>query len=288
MLALGVTLPAAVASYTVVHPARAAVVDAAGLGERVTIPVGDDLRLIGRWRQVNRPQGTIVLLHGYGTNKTQMLPIAHFLNQAGFNTLAYDARAHGESGGALTTVGGLETADLGRVLDWLGQRGISSRIGAFGYSMGAATAVLRAAQDPRLQAVATEGCFSTLNDLLAVAFPVFFHLPSWPYAPVAVRMAEWQAGFSAANVRPVDAVGRLGLRPMLIMGGMADTIATPAQTLALAQQAHHPQLWLIPNARHVEGFETSPQAYTRRVVDFFRAGLASAFAQLPAVASAQG
>jgi pimeloyl-ACP methyl ester carboxylesterase len=270
--------PAAVASYHVLHPERLAHAEGVGLGEAVAIPGADGITLAGRWKPATQPLGTVVLLHGYGRDKSQMLAAAHFLHQARFNTLAYDARAHGESGGDTCSVGAREQADLGRVLDWLAGRGIRDRIGALGYSMGGATTVLTAAADPRLQAVAVEGCFSSLDALLDVAFPVFFHLPSGPYAWLSVRFCEWQAGFSAASLRPVDAIGRLGNRPVLIMGGMADRIATPAQTLALAHGAVRSQLWMIPDSRHVQGFAKAPAAYTQRVTTFFQTALTSALA----------
>jgi alpha-beta hydrolase superfamily lysophospholipase len=273
--------PAAVASYNVVHPERRAHSEAPGLGEAVAIPGADGITLAGRWKAATRPIGTVVLLHGYGRDKSQMLSAAHFLHQAHFHTLAYDARAHGQSTGTQSTVGAREQADLKKVLDWLGTRGITDRIGALGFSMGGATAIMTAADEPRLQAVATEGCFSTLDTLLGVAFPVFFHLPSLPYAPLAVRFCEWQAGFAAADLRPVEAIGRLGNRPVFVMGGMADRIATPAQTLALAHGALRAQLWLIPDARHVQGFSKHPGEYRLRVTAFFQTALASALATLP-------
>ncbi|MBC7542074.1 MAG: alpha/beta fold hydrolase, partial [Candidatus Sericytochromatia bacterium] len=194
--------PAAFASYTVLHPERLRM-DAAGMGEPVQIPGADGVSLAGRWHPVAKPLGTVILLHGYGQDKTQMMPAAHFLRQARFNTLAYDARAHGDSAGTMTTVGSIETQDLSKVLDWLTVKGVHTNVGALGYSMGAATAIYCAARDPRLSAVAIEGCFSTLDRLLGVAFPVFFHLPSFPYGPLSVRLTEWQAGISVARQRPV-------------------------------------------------------------------------------------
>jgi alpha-beta hydrolase superfamily lysophospholipase len=271
-------VPAAIASYNVVHPERHAHAEGPGLGQAVGIPAADGITLAGRWKPAERPAGTVILLHGYGRDKTQMLAAAHFLHQAHFNTLAYDARAHGESSGDTSTVGAREQADLKKTLDWLASRGVRDRIGVLGYSMGGATAVLTAADDPRLQAVAVEGCFSTLNTLLDGAFPVFFHLPSFPYSGLAVRLCEWQAGFSAGDLRPVDAIGRLGNRPVLVMNGMADRIATPAQALSLVHGAMRAQLWLIPESRHIQGFAKRPGEYSRRVTTFFQTALTSALA----------
>jgi pimeloyl-ACP methyl ester carboxylesterase len=105
---------------------------------------------------------------------------------------------------------------------------------------------------------------------------------------LAVRFCEWQAGFAAADLRPVDAIGRLGNRPVFVMGGMADGIATPDQTLALAHGALRAQLWLIPDARHIQGFAKRPGEYRQRVTTFFQTALASALAGLMPVQVARG
>lgn len=279
--------PAAVASYNVVHPGRHPHAEGEGLGEAVAIPATDGITLAGRWKACDHPKGTVVLLHGYGRDKTQMLAAAHFLHQAGFNTLAYDARAHGESGGETSTVGAREQADLSKTVDWLASRGVREHIGALGYSMGGATAIMAAARDERLEAVAVEGCYSTLNTLLDGAFPVFFHLPAFPYSALAVRFCEWQAGFAASDLRPVDAIGRLGNRPVFVMNGMADRIATPPQALALVHGALRAQLWLIPESRHIQGFSKRPAEYRRRVTAFFETSLTSALALSDTVHLAQ-
>ena len=271
-------VPAAVASYHVVHPGRRHDSSVRPLGAAVTLVGRDGTRLAGHWWPAPGAPGTVVLLHGYGMESSQMVPYARFLHRAGFHVLTYDARAHGESAGATCTVGALEQEDLRGALDWLGRQGAVGPIGALGLSMGAATAVLAASQDTRLTAVVSESCFSTLRDLLDVAFPVFFHLPSFPYAGLAVPLAEWQAGMPLARLRPIDAIAGLGQRPVFVIGGLADRIATPAQTLALAQHYQRGQLWLVPGAGHTQGWVARPRDYERRVTAFFQASLATRLA----------
>jgi dipeptidyl aminopeptidase/acylaminoacyl peptidase len=68
----------------------------------------------------------VVLLHGYGSTRTQMLARAKLLSANGYAALLYDARAHGQSEGSLASFGYYETRDLLGALDWLRTRGFVS------------------------------------------------------------------------------------------------------------------------------------------------------------------
>src|SRR5205823_689619 len=66
--------------------------------ERTTLLTEDRLRLAAWWMPAVAPDApTVVFLHGYGASKAQSLAVAPFLHQAGYQVLAFDFRAHGES-----------------------------------------------------------------------------------------------------------------------------------------------------------------------------------------------
>lgn len=81
--------------------------------------------LAGWFVPVAETRKAVVLLHGYGTTRTQMLARARFFHDQGFAALLYDARGHGESGEALVSFGLFETRDLLGALDWLRSRGFT-------------------------------------------------------------------------------------------------------------------------------------------------------------------
>ena len=123
----------------------------------LTITTADGVRLAA-WlipdaaRRAPRDTAAIVLLHGYPANKADLLPIAGALH-ARFTVLLVDFRSFGKSEGRATTLGFRERSDLRSAVDALAQRG-HARIGVFGYSLGGAVALLGAAEDPRIRAVA--------------------------------------------------------------------------------------------------------------------------------------
>src|ERR1043165_1313623 len=63
----------------------------------VTIPSFDGTRLHGWWMRASPRASTVVMLHGVKKNRTDVLRAALTLRRAGFNTLMFDGRGHGDS-----------------------------------------------------------------------------------------------------------------------------------------------------------------------------------------------
>ena len=243
--------------------------------EPVRLPGAGGVELAGRFFPGASP-ATIVLSHGYGDTQDQMLPWAKFLHRAGFSVFSYDMRHRGQSGGRYVTLGALEQHDLAAVIDYLATRPDvdPARIGALGVSLGGSTTILAAARDARIRAVVDDCGFGDAPSVIAASFERFVHLPRFPFAPLTVRLAEWRAGVSVHTVRPVDVVGRLSPRPLLIIHGTADIHVPPEHGEALFAAAGEPkELWRVPEVAHAEARQDSTAAYERRVVDFFARAL---------------
>lgn len=216
---------------------------------------------------------TIILSHGYSGHQDQLLPWVDFLQDAGFTIFTYDLRARGASGGDAVTLGALEQEDLLSVIDYLASRADvdADRIGALGVSLGGAVTILAAARDARIQAVVTEGAFPDAPTVIAQNFKRYINLPAFPFAPVAVWIAEWRTGVTVSDVRPIAAIEAISPRPLLIIHGEDDTKVPLAHGEALFAAAGEPkELWRIPGAEHNMGLSVAPEEYERRVVEFFR------------------
>ncbi len=243
--------------------------------EPVTVASPTGATLAGRFFP-GRSRATIVLSHGYGDNQDQMLPWADFLNRAGFSVFTYDMRDRGASTGADVTLGALEQRDLVAVVDYLASRPDvdPDRIGALGVSLGGSTTLLAAARDPRIKAVVDDCGFSDAPNVIETAFEHFIHLPSFPFAPVTVWIAELRAGISVSDVRPMDVVDEISPRPLLIIHGTADTVVPPDNSERIFAHAKEPKaLWLVPGAGHNGSRQAAGPEYERRIVDFFRQAL---------------
>ena len=90
-------------------------------------------------------RGTLIYLHGVADNRASGAGVIERFRKRGFDVVAYDSRAHGESDGDACTYGFYEKQDLRRVLDSVGV----GPIVLVGCSLGAAVALQLAADEPR-------------------------------------------------------------------------------------------------------------------------------------------
>lgn len=90
----------------------------------------------------------VIFAHGYSKNRSYedaTLPTAKALQEKGIASLLFDFRNSGESDGSLTTVGYYERSDLLAAVAYATDLGYE-KIGVIGYSMGATTALVSAAE----------------------------------------------------------------------------------------------------------------------------------------------
>ena len=112
-------------------------------------------------RPKGRPTSTLILIHGYPAEKADLLPLAKTLNTK-YPILLFDLRSFGQSEGRASTLGKKELLDLGAALNYLENRGYSE-IGIFGFSFGGSVAIMKAADDPRVAAIAAYAPFANLK-----------------------------------------------------------------------------------------------------------------------------
>jgi fermentation-respiration switch protein FrsA (DUF1100 family) len=185
-------------------------------------------------------------------------------------------RNRGASGGSAVTLGALERDDLISAVDYLRRRPETAGlpIGAWGISLGASTTLLAAAADSRIRAVVEDSGFSDAPGVIAAAFEHFIHLPAFPFAPLSVFLAEWRTGLDISGVRPVDVVGRIGPRPLLVIHCRPDTVVPLPNGERIFAAAREPkEFWIVPAGSHAEGHTVAREEYERRVTEFFDRGL---------------
>jgi pimeloyl-ACP methyl ester carboxylesterase len=204
---------------------------------------GDGVKLKGWWFHAAASRGTVVVLHGVADNRGSSIGVAdHFLAR-GFDVVAYDSRAHGESGGDVCTYGFYEKRDLQRVLDRLGTRPVV----LMGFSMGAAIALQEAAEDPRVRAVVSVSSYSDLRTAAAERAPFF---ASKGNIADAFKLAEDAGKFRADDVSPTAAAAHI-TAPTLIIHGDHDDETPPAHALRVFAALHEPKrLIMVANGTH--------------------------------------
>lgn len=245
--------------------------------DRVAFAATDGVPLVGWWMPASQPRGTIIFLHGYGDSKNQSLAYAPFLHDAGFNVLAFDFRAHGESGGDHTTVGEDEVRDVDGAWAWLAAHGGTQHVALLGLSMGAATAVNAAGGLPGVRAIVDDSGFATLDNIASHSITHFTHLPKYPFGPLAVFFASRMVHEDIALDQPVKSAREIHAPVLVIQGGQDDIALPDADGRAVLAAAPAGSQWLFePTAYHVGAHGVDLAGYEAKVIAFLDAAMASA------------
>ncbi|HKV41550.1 MAG TPA: alpha/beta fold hydrolase [Blastocatellia bacterium] len=115
----------------------------------------------------------IILSHGYGSNRSELLSLSFELWKAGYNVLVYDLRGQGESPVQWSGLGTYEKEDILSAIDYLkglktdgGQPLLDGRLGLYGVEMGGYASLLAAAQSTLVKAVAVDSTYTDIPDYL--------------------------------------------------------------------------------------------------------------------------
>jgi fermentation-respiration switch protein FrsA (DUF1100 family) len=239
--------------------------------ELVTFLVPETGQRVG-WFFPGKSRATIILLHGFGCRRHEMLDHAQVLNQAGYSVLLFDFHGQGDSDGDAVTLGLREQQDLLAAVDYLKTRDDvdPSNIGVLGISMGASVAIMGAAQSPDIKAVIADSPFESANRAIEEGFTRVIGLSPFPFAPITLQMIEWRLGASPDQVVPLDHVAAISPRPLLLIHGLADTEVNPANSEILFATVGEPkELWLVPDIDHTKGMRDRREEYSERIVQFF-------------------
>jgi len=240
----------------------------------VAFPSTDGIALKG-WLIPGSP-ATVVVAHGHGGSKSQVLDYARFLReQGGYTVLLLDFRASGQSDGEKSTLGFYERQDLLGALDFLGrQPGVDAHhIGGLGLSMGAAALLLLGPDAQRLRGIVADSSFIDGHSLVS-HFDRWFRLPSWPFSVTVPWAIERFAGLAPRDVAPVKAAPFIAPTPLFIIHGGADQGIPATDAIAIHAAAGEPkQLWIVPGAEHGAALAVAGEEYKQRVLAFFRSTL---------------
>lgn len=267
--------------YDQTHPPKVPVTDSPTLHGLAFTPVSfasplDGTTLRGWYLPTPRPTGrTVVIAPGISDNRQAggiTLRLAPALLDAGFDVLAFDFRAEGESDGDTLSFGVREQDDLLGAIALARSRG-ARHVAVIGYSMGGAAAILAAARSTDIEAVVADSAFADLRPVIERRMETAFRVPR-SLVPYGMFLYRVLSGTDPASAVPSDVVGAVAPRPMLFIAGTVDSLVPASDAQALAARAGpSAALWLVPGAEHVGSFAAEPDRYIARVLAFLEASL---------------
>ena len=243
--------------------------------ETVSFPSEDGITLKGWFVKPAHPASktpVIIICHGVGANKSDFTELAAALSRRGYFVLLFDFRAHGESSGSRSSLGYHEQKDIAAALGFLRSRPEvdPKRVGIYGFSMGASTAILAAARTHAFSAIVVDSAFTSLKDLARSSITGFYHLPSFPFLHIAIIEYELYFQTRIDTISPVSVITGISPTPVFIIAGDKDRLIPAENGRKLFAAAKEPkELWIIPNADHGATLAAAGSVYEKRVAEFF-------------------
>ncbi len=196
--------------------------------EDVSITAKDGVPLSAWWVPVENARGTVILAHGLNRSRIEMVRKTPFLHRTGWNALLLDLRHHGKSGGNVSSFGFFEKQDVAAAAEWARTRAPGPMV-FWGVSLGAASVVLAAADDPTVAGVICDSSYRSLTNTVEHHMAMVRRwrwwarvLPSWPISAEVLFWMGRGGGFDPKQVDVLAAASRLSGRPALFVCNSGD------------------------------------------------------------------
>lgn len=284
----GLLVLVGLASLTVGQAVAATNVPATSVGQASPAQLGVDYRdvpmtaadgvALAAWYVPSTNGAAVVLRHGAGSTRSDVLEHAAVLARHGYGVLMMDARGHGLSEGVAMDFGWYGDVDISAGVDFLAAQPEvdAERIGAVGLSMGGEEVIGAAASDPRIRVVVAEGATArTPQDkawmprVYGLAGSIQQHIDNVTYS-VADALTSASTPTSLRS-----AVADAAARPMLLIAGEAVEEEPHAAREIQSGSPATVSVWVVEGAPHVGGLATQPQEWQERVTGFLDGALDS-------------
>ncbi len=222
--------------------------------ERHTVVSHDGLKLVGSlYRAEGETNKYIISMHGYRSSSEDFMCAMGFFMSRGYNILAVEQRAHGESEGKWITFGIKERYDARTWCNYLIEKfGSDIKIILDGLSMGATTVLMAAGLDlpSNVKGIIADCGFTSPWDIVTEVARRDMHIPKFPLLYLMIPTVRLLCGFGLKEASTVDAVKKSKL-PILFVHGLSDDFVPHEMSVkAYEARPENSRLISVENATH--------------------------------------
>lgn len=246
----------------------------------------DSTQTVGWLLSRGKTAPAIILSHGYGSNRSELLTLSFELWKAGYNVLLYDLRGHGESPVKWSGLGTYEKDDLLSAMKFLktqrtesGDELMDGRIGLYGVDLGGYISVVASSQNPMIKAVAVDSVYPDVAHFMSHRLKTIVGSDN----DLANRMvdSQWTNSLTELAMQlyllrredsapALDSVSAASGRKFLFITGK-NSGGLAAMTRELHGAAKDPkQMVEVDQSRLIRLYDQASLDYDTRVVAFFK------------------
>lgn len=215
----------------------------------------------------SNPKGTVILFHGYGSEKSSLIERSDIFQKLGYNTMLVDFMGSGNSEGNQTTIGFKEAEEVKTCFDYICSIG-EKNIYLFGTSMGAA-AIMKCINDNQINpnGIIIECPFGSMYKTVCARFKKM-NAPAFPMAGILLFWGGTQNGFWGFSHNPADYAKNIKC-PTLLLYGEKDKSVSQQETDEIYRNLNgSKQLKIYKNTGHENYLKNNKAQWINDVKDF--------------------
>jgi pimeloyl-ACP methyl ester carboxylesterase len=213
---------------------------------------------------------TIVLCHGYGSSRGELLTLVSALQDHQYNVFVFDFAAHGGNAG-ITTFGYRETDEVRAAVDTVAARNDvdPARIGLWGYNLGAYAGLREAENDHRIKAIVLDSVYDQPQQMVKIGvertglggFPLMARSAAFSFTWLNYKYRE-----DPPISKKLNALA--GVPKLFIEASDDPELAEITRQMFIKAPEPRDQM-IIPHGNFVSMDDNDKRDYENRVVSFF-------------------
>ncbi|MGN0376472.1 MAG: alpha/beta hydrolase [Suilimivivens sp.] len=230
----------------------------------------DGLKLRAKYRlSKGESHDWIISIHGYKDSHKFMLPYGAAFYEKGYHVLLPDNRGHGKSEGRYIGMGWLDKEDILEWIKWIVNRDPKARIILHGISMGGATVMMTAGENPEHVIGYIEDCgYTSVFDIFACVMKRDYHLPPFPILYCCMVIGKLRAGYDFKEASCIDQLKKCK-KPVLFIHGEKDDFVP----VSMGYQVYEAfpadkELYIAKEAGHAKSMDVDSDTYFGKIFEF--------------------
>ena len=216
---------------------------------------------------------TIIICHGWGSNKGEILKDTYFLAEHGFNLFYFDFRGSGESKTSkFVSLGYFEIRDLEGAIKFLEnfKSEEAKNIYLYGCSMGGAVVLYAAAHNPKVKAVLAESVFLSFKSVIKNWSWHRLKVPYFPMVMMTSFFVKMKLKVDPELYSPLGNLDKIHI-PVLFIHGENDDLVSEleADTIFRLCASDKKEKWRVKNASHAKCPEVAGEYFKDKVLSFY-------------------